>query len=136
MAEHGIEPIDLLVVNLYPFRETVARPDCDIGQAVENIDIGGPAMLRAAAKNHADVAVVVDPADYARVIEALDSSRGEIPSDLRRRLAAKAFSHTAAYDAAVAGYLNGRPEYAPADGFPGQYVTAFDKRSDFSIEPK
>jgi len=130
MTEHGIEPIDLLVVNLYPFRETVSRPDCSLVDAVENIDIGGPAMLRAAAKNHDAVAVVVDPQDYQPLIEALDDNGGEVPSNMRRRLAAKAFGHTASYDAAIASYLNGREEYADPSGFPGQFVAAFEKRLD------
>jgi len=130
MAEHGIEPIDLLIVNLYPFRETVARPGCDIGDAIENIDIGGPAMIRAAAKNHADVAVLVDPEDYPGLLEALDGNAGEVPLDLRRRLSAKAFGHTASYDAAIADYLNARAEYREDSGFPRQFVAAFEKRFD------
>lgn len=129
MAEHGIQPIDLLVVNLYPFRETIARPDCTIEDAVENIDIGGPAMLRAAAKNHAAVAVVVDPADYGDIVSALENE-GRIPAELRRRLAAKAFSHTAAYDSAISAYLLSRQEYADPDSFPQQYTAAFEKRMD------
>jgi phosphoribosylaminoimidazolecarboxamide formyltransferase/IMP cyclohydrolase len=130
MAEHGIEPIDLLVVNLYPFRETVARPGSTIENAVENIDIGGPAMLRAAAKNHADVAVVVDPADYDALVQALDGNAGEIPLEMRRRLSAKAFGHTASYDAAIAAYLDGLDEYRDTSGFPDQFVLAFGKRMD------
>ena len=104
MAEHGIAPIDLLVVNLYPFAATVARPGCSYGEAVENIDIGGPAMLRAAAKNHESVLVVVDPDDYALVLAALAAGGSEF--ELRARLATKAFAHTAAYDTMVAAYLS------------------------------
>jgi phosphoribosylaminoimidazolecarboxamide formyltransferase / IMP cyclohydrolase len=104
MAEHGIEPIDLLVVNLYPFRETVADPDCTVDEAVENIDIGGPAMLRAAAKNHADVTVVVEAEDFDAVLAALRAT-GEVPLAMRVKLAAKAFAHVASYDAAVAHWL-------------------------------
>ncbi len=130
MAEHGMAPIDLLVVNLYPFRETIARPGCTIDDAIENIDIGGPAMIRAAAKNHADVAVVVDPEDYPELLGALTETGGEVPEGLRRRLAARAFGHTAAYDAAIAAYLNGREEYRRADGFPHDYAVAFEKRFD------
>ncbi len=104
MVEHGIEPIDLLVVNLYPFASTVARPDCTLDEAIENIDIGGPAMLRAAAKNHDRVLVVVDPADYAEVIQTLHE-HGGTSIDLRRRLAAKAFAHAAAYDGMIADWL-------------------------------
>jgi phosphoribosylaminoimidazolecarboxamide formyltransferase / IMP cyclohydrolase len=103
MAEHGIEPIDLLAVNLYPFEQTIAKPDASLHDAIENIDIGGPAMLRAASKNHAAVAVVVDPDDYDAMLEALQS--GKLSEDYRRRLAAKAFAHTAAYDTAIAAYL-------------------------------
>ncbi len=104
MAELGIAPIDLLVVNLYPFRETIARADCTFADGVENIDIGGPAMVRAAAKNHVSVTVVVDPDDYPEVIAAVDN--GEIPDEFRRRqLAAKAYAHTASYDAAVTAWM-------------------------------
>jgi phosphoribosylaminoimidazolecarboxamide formyltransferase/IMP cyclohydrolase len=104
MAEHRIEPIDLLVVNLYPFERTIARPDATLEDAIENIDIGGPAMIRAASKNHDGVAVVVDPADYTTVLTSLaDDTLGP---DMRRRLAAKAFAHTAAYDTAITNYLS------------------------------
>ncbi|MCG6118738.1 MAG: bifunctional phosphoribosylaminoimidazolecarboxamide formyltransferase/IMP cyclohydrolase [Aquimonas sp.] len=106
MAEHGIAPIDLLVVNLYPFEATVARADCSFDDAVENIDIGGPAMLRAAAKNHARVSVVVDPADYARVEAALGA--GGTDAALRRELAAKTYAHTAHYDGRIAEWLSRR----------------------------
>lgn len=105
MAEHGIEAIDLLVVNLYPFEETIARTDATVDDAIENIDIGGPAMIRAAAKNHASVAVVVDPADYDSVLAALQN--GKLDLDERRRLAAKAYAHTASYDTAITNYLQG-----------------------------
>ena len=96
MAEHGIAPIDLLVVNLYPFAATIARPGCSYEEAIENIDIGGPAMLRAAAKNHAAVLVVVDPADYGALLAELDAHGGGSEFATRARLAAKAFAHTAA----------------------------------------
>ena len=105
LAEHAIDPIDVVVVNLYPFAATIARPDCTDELALENIDIGGPAMLRAAAKNHKDVLVVVDPDDYREVADALRS--GSVDAALRRRLAAKAFRHTAEYDRVVARYLVG-----------------------------
>jgi phosphoribosylaminoimidazolecarboxamide formyltransferase/IMP cyclohydrolase len=100
----GIEPIDLVVVNLYPFGATVADPDCRFDDAIENIDIGGPAMLRSAAKNHACVAVVVDPADYARVMQEIRRD-GAVSEATRFGLAAKVFAHTAAYDGAIANYL-------------------------------
>jgi phosphoribosylaminoimidazolecarboxamide formyltransferase / IMP cyclohydrolase len=101
---HGYEAIDLVAVNLYPFRETIARVDVDLNEAIENIDIGGPAMLRASAKNHQRVWVVVDPADYDRVLHHLNEDRREAV-ELRRRLAAKVFAHTAAYDGAIGDFL-------------------------------
>ena len=107
MARHGIEGIDLVAVNLYPFEETVARPGCSLAEAVENIDIGGPALLRAAAKNHRHVLVVADPADYAEAAERL--ANGQLDASYRLRLAAKAFARTSAYDAAIARYLAGQP---------------------------
>jgi phosphoribosylaminoimidazolecarboxamide formyltransferase / IMP cyclohydrolase len=115
MAAHGIEPIDLLVVNLYPFAQTIARADASYAEAIENIDVGGPAMLRGAAKNHAAVAVLVDPADYAALLAELDASGGTSFA-LRARLAAKAFAHTAAYDAMVADYL--QRQQGTAEAFP------------------
>ena len=105
MREHGIEPIDLLAVNLYPFERTIARPDCRLAEAVENIDIGGPAMLRAAAKNHAGVAAVSDPDDYPGVIEEMRRRSGALSAGTRFALAVKAFAHTARYDAVIADYL-------------------------------
>jgi phosphoribosylaminoimidazolecarboxamide formyltransferase/IMP cyclohydrolase len=104
MAEHGIEPIDLLVVNLYPFEQTIAREDATIDDAIENIDIGGPAMIRAASKNHDGVAVCVSPDDYDDVLTQLQGD-GLSPDD-RRRLAAKAYAHTAGYDTAITRYLS------------------------------
>ena len=104
MGAHGIQPIDLLVVNLYPFEDTVAR-NADFADCIENIDIGGPAMIRAAAKNHDDVAVVVEPNDYAAVLEELKQHGGATTLTLRRRLAAKAYARTAAYDAAIANWF-------------------------------
>ncbi len=122
MREHGIRPIELLVVNLYPFSATVARPDCRYEDGVENIDIGGPAMLRAAAKNHARVTVLVDPADYPEVLEALRA--GTVPEATRRRLAAKTYAHTALYDSAVAGWLR---EQSSQPGWPDAVVTGLRK---------
>lgn len=110
MAEHSIAPIDLLVVNLYPFEQTVARPNCSDEDAIENIDIGGPAMLRAAAKNHAWVTCVVRAGDYPRVLEALEANDGCIPGAMRRDLAVRVYEHTAAYDGAIANYLGARLE--------------------------
>jgi phosphoribosylaminoimidazolecarboxamide formyltransferase/IMP cyclohydrolase len=115
MREHGIAPIDLLVVNLYPFAATVAKADCTYDDAIENIDIGGPAMLRAAAKNHARVAVVVDPADYAALQEAI--AQGGTDAAQRRAFAAKTYAHTSAYDGQVTEWLSRRADApdAPAE---------------------
>ena len=104
MQEHGIEPIDMLVVNLYPFEQTIAREDASIDDAIENIDIGGPAMIRAASKNHDGVAVVVEPDDYESVLDDLKNDKLSLQS--RRRLAAKAYAHTASYDTAITKYLS------------------------------
>ena len=105
LKKQGIESIDLVVVNLYPFVETVSRPDVTLADALENIDIGGPTMLRAASKNFPSVAVVVDPTDYGWIGEKL--SNGGLTVEDRRGLAAKAFHHVSTYDAAVTGYLSG-----------------------------
>ncbi len=104
VKQHGITPIDLVVVNLYPFEATVAKPDVSLHDAIENIDIGGPSMLRSAAKNHDSVTVVVDPADYAEVARQI-SEGGNTTLELRRKLAAKVFARTAAYDGAIAAHL-------------------------------
>jgi len=105
MKEHGIEPIDLVVVNFYPFEKTVANPGVSLEDAIENIDIGGPTLVRAAAKNHGDVAVVVDPADYAAIIEEMDRDGGAITAATRWRLARKAFARVTAYDVAISNWL-------------------------------
>ena len=104
----GAKPIDLVIVNLYPFEKVASNAASSHAEIVENIDIGGPSMVRSAAKNHARVAVVCDPADYDRVLAEIQES-GEVKSETRASLAAKAFAHTAAYDAAISGYLSGRP---------------------------
>jgi phosphoribosylaminoimidazolecarboxamide formyltransferase / IMP cyclohydrolase len=121
LAEHQIAPLDLVVVNLYPFTQTIARPDVTFAEAVEQIDVGGPAMVRAAAKNHEHVLVVVDPADYPMVLTALEAN--QVTPGLRRQLAAKAFAHTAAYDAAIAGYLN-------EEAFPATLPLGFQKAQE------
>ncbi len=105
MQQHDIDPIDLVVINLYPFAATIAKPNCTLEDAIENIDIGGPAMLRAAAKNHTHVAVVVDPTDYANILDMLRSNDGAVDDELRFNLAVKAFEYTAQYDGMVANYL-------------------------------
>jgi len=129
MALHGIERIDLLIVNLYPFAETVARPACTYAEAIENIDIGGPAMVRAAAKNHDAVTVVVDPQDYSTVLTEIENSEGATTPTLRAWLAAKAFAHTARYDTIVANYLQSRNP-APDDEFPKLLPLVFEKIQD------
>jgi len=104
VRKHDINSIDLVVVNLYPFAKTIARPGVTLAEAVENIDIGGPSMLRSAAKNHESVTVVMDPADYAEVARQI-AAAGKTTLELRRRLAAKVFAGTGAYDTHIAGYL-------------------------------
>src|SRR6266567_3236136 len=118
LSKHGIPTIDLVVVNLYPFRETVAKPGCTLEDAIENIDIGGPALVRAAAKNHANVGVVVDPADYAAILTELRSNGLRLSDSTRFRLAQKAFSHTAAYDGAISNYLTARDATGTVRTFP------------------
>ena len=105
MNKHGIEPIDLVVVNLYPFEQAIAKKGVTLGEAIENIDIGGPAMIRSAAKNHGDVTVVTDPGEYPELIAALQVNGGATTFEYRQALAAKAFARTAAYDAAIAGWF-------------------------------
>ena len=126
-AEHGIRPIDLVVVNLYPFEQTVAKPDVTLEDAIENIDIGGPSMLRSAAKNHQSVTVVVDPSDYSRVADQV-SSGGETTLELRRELAVKVYSRTAAYDGAIALHLaNVYEQEQPSGDLPDKLVVRADK---------
>ncbi len=117
LQEHGIDPIDLLVVNLYPFEQTIAKPDCSFDDAVENIDIGGPAMLRAAAKNHESVAVVVDPGDYGCIVEEL-KEKGAVGEATRLALAKKVFAHTSRYDGAIANYLTALDDRGQRGEFP------------------
>jgi phosphoribosylaminoimidazolecarboxamide formyltransferase/IMP cyclohydrolase len=121
LSEHGLVPIDLVVVNLYPFAETIARPGVALDEALEQIDIGGPTLLRAAAKNHPHVLPVVDPADYEAVLDTLREARAT--PELRRRLAAKAFAHTAAYDATIAAFL-------AEDPFPETLPLAFHRAAE------
>lgn len=128
MAEHGIDPIDLVVVNLYPFAETVAKPNCSLEDAIENIDIGGPAMVRAAAKNHADVVIVTDPDDYSGVLQAL--ADGGTTLEQRFALAAKAYAHTADYDGMIANYLSARLESDQVEVFPAVLNQQFQKVQD------
>src|SRR5579859_2518543 len=123
MAEHDIAPIDLLVVNLYPFEATVAK-GAPFEDCIENIDIGGPALIRAAAKNHGDVAVVVDPADYEAVMSAMTEGKGATDLALRRKLAATAYARTGAYDAAIAQWFAG----TLGDEFPRRLIMAGERR--------
>ncbi|HTV77622.1 MAG TPA: bifunctional phosphoribosylaminoimidazolecarboxamide formyltransferase/IMP cyclohydrolase, partial [Steroidobacteraceae bacterium] len=129
MAEHGIEPIDLLVVNLYPFASTVALPGCRYQDGIENIDIGGPAMLRGAAKNHEFVTVVVDPADYPRLLGELAANDGATRFELRAQLAARAYAHTAQYDTMVSHWLMQQTGITP-DRFPTTLPLVFTKLQD------
>ncbi len=129
MAAHDIPPIDLLVVNLYPFEAAVARPDCTLAEAIENIDIGGPAMLRAAAKNHAGVGVATDPTQYAAVLAAI-AATGGLADALRFELAVAAFDHVARYDAAISNYLSAQGDAGGQSGFPGQLNRAWHKQAD------
>ncbi len=130
MAEQGIAPIDLVAVNLYPFQETVARPDCDLATAIENIDIGGPTLLRAAAKNHSSVIVIVDHSDYEAVLAEL-RARGDGLSEARRfALAVKAFEHTARYDGAIANYLGAIGTDGGRTVFPRSLTLQFTKLQD------
>ena len=131
MEEHGINPIDMVVVNLYPFEQTIARPDCDLPLAIENIDIGGPTMVRSAAKNHKDVAIVVSADNYSRIIAELDENQG-LSHATRFDLAVQAFEHTAAYDGMIANYLGAitdGSEEAPA-AFPRTFNTQFIKAQE------
>lgn len=132
MQEHGINAIDLVVVNLYPFQQTIANKDCTLENAIENIDIGGPAMIRAAAKNNRDVVVVTDPADYSTVIAQL-TQNGGCSDDTRFSLAQKAFAHTAQYDSAIANYLNSRAS-DDQDSARGGDSRSFDQQISLHFE--
>ena len=126
----GIAPIDIVVVNLYPFREAIAKPGCTLEEAIENIDIGGPTMVRAAAKNYTHVTVVTDPADYALLIEEMAAGNGELSATRRFELARKAFSHTAAYDSAISNYLTALDEHGTRGTFPERLNFNFSKVQD------
>ena len=126
MEKHGIAPIGLVVVNLYPFEKTVSQPDCSIDDAIENIDIGGVALLRSAGKNHAFVTVLVDPNDYRGVVEELRNKGRQVSAETRRRLAVKAFQHTAHYDSVIANYLD-RNTPAAENQFPAFLPVRFEK---------
>ncbi|WP_077620421.1 bifunctional phosphoribosylaminoimidazolecarboxamide formyltransferase/IMP cyclohydrolase [Bacillus sinesaloumensis] len=125
LQDHDITPIDLVVVNLYPFQQTIAKPDVQFVDAIENIDIGGPSMLRSAAKNHKYVTVVVDPQDYDTVLEEI-SEKGEVAQETKLRLGAKVFRHTAAYDAVIADYLTN----AAGEESPESLTVTYEKKQD------
>lgn len=132
MEEHGIKPIDMVVVNLYPFASTVADPNCDLPTAIENIDIGGPTMVRSAAKNHRDVAIVVNASDYQEVIDEMRNHQGQLGYETRYQLMVKAFEHTAAYDGMIANHFGSRDtnnqKRAFADTYNVQYIKAQEMR--------
>src|SRR6202045_2243086 len=135
VAEHGIQPIDMVVVNLYAFEKTASKPGVPFDELVENIDIGGPSMIRSAAKNFQDVAVVTSPADYDTLAQEMANSSGQLSSATKWRLAQKAFATTAAYDAAIASTLervgsNGHFEFHDASGFPQNLRLSFGKAMD------
>ncbi|MCW8932854.1 MAG: bifunctional phosphoribosylaminoimidazolecarboxamide formyltransferase/IMP cyclohydrolase [Gammaproteobacteria bacterium] len=128
MKEHAIDAIDMVVVNLYPFESTVANPDCDLETAIENIDIGGPTMVRAAAKNHNSVAIVVNPGDYDNIIEEMKASQGQLAKNTLFKLAVRAFEHTAKYDGHIANYLGAiKVEDQSKEIFPQTFSLQFDK---------
>ncbi|HEY0962960.1 MAG TPA: bifunctional phosphoribosylaminoimidazolecarboxamide formyltransferase/IMP cyclohydrolase [Pseudomonadales bacterium] len=130
MQQHDIPPIDMVVVNLYPFQATVAKAGCTLGEAIENIDIGGPAMLRAAAKNHAWVSVVVNPADYSTLLDELRTSGNTVSAATRFRLAMATFEHTAQYDGAIAQYLGARDASGDTQAFPHTWNSQMQKKQD------
>ncbi|ASA55567.1 bifunctional phosphoribosylaminoimidazolecarboxamide formyltransferase/IMP cyclohydrolase [Vibrio gazogenes] len=137
MAQHGIQPIDMVVVNLYPFAATVAKADCSLADAVENIDIGGPTMVRSAAKNHKDVSIIVNASDYQRVLTEMDTNSGSLTLETRFDLAIAAFEHTAAYDGMIANYFGkmvpsyGENKEGDADSkFPRTFNMQFEKKQD------
>ncbi|MEC7529584.1 MAG: bifunctional phosphoribosylaminoimidazolecarboxamide formyltransferase/IMP cyclohydrolase, partial [Pseudomonadota bacterium] len=138
MEEHSIAPIDLVVVNLYPFAATVANEDCTLEDAIENIDIGGPTMVRAAAKNHKDVTIVVNAADYSRVLAEMNDNNGSLTYNTRFDLAIKAFEHTAEYDGMIANYFGARLDSTGCEAdcdhqhseFPRTYNMQLTKKQD------
>jgi len=130
MEQHNIPPIDLVVVNLYPFTQTIARDDCDLPMAIENIDIGGPTMIRAAAKNHASVTVIVNANDYSRVLDEMKNNNGEVSDATRFDLAAKTFEHTAQYDGAIANYLGAVQSDGKVSGLPRTFNSQYIKTQE------
>ncbi|MDE0746668.1 MAG: bifunctional phosphoribosylaminoimidazolecarboxamide formyltransferase/IMP cyclohydrolase [Porticoccaceae bacterium] len=130
MAEHSIKPIDMVIVNLYPFAATVADPDCTLPNAIENIDIGGPTMVRSAAKNHKDVAIVVNNSDYAMVLEQMQSNAGQLDYNTRYALMVKAFEHTAGYDGMIANHFGARDTDNTARDFSDTFNVQYFKTQE------
>ena len=130
MEEHGIQAIDMVVVNLYPFAATVADPNCDLPTAIENIDIGGPTMVRSAAKNHRDVAIVVNAGDYPKIAEEMQSNQGQLDYETRYDLMVKAFEHTAAYDGMIANHFGGRDTQNKTRDFSNTYNVQYLKNQE------
>ena len=130
MQEHGIKPIDMVVVNLYPFAATVADPNCPLPTAIENIDIGGPTMVRSAAKNHKDVAIVVNASDYQSVLDEMQANQGQLDYSTRYQLMVKAFEHTAAYDGMIANYFGARDTDNQARNFSDTYNVQYHKTQE------
>jgi phosphoribosylaminoimidazolecarboxamide formyltransferase/IMP cyclohydrolase len=130
MAEHGIQQIDMVVVNLYPFKATVADPNCDLPTAIENIDIGGPTMVRSAAKNHKDVAIVVNADDYANIIAEMSENNGALGYETRYDLMVKAFEHTSMYDGMIANHFGARNTDNQKRNFPNTYNAQYIKTQD------
>lgn len=128
MAEHGIDTIDMVVVNLYPFEATIAKDNCSLEDAIENIDIGGPTMLRSAAKNHKDVSVVTDPNDYSKILDEMQANQGQLSHATRFNLAIKAFEQTSRYDGAIANYFGTMFSTDKTDQFPRTFSTQFSKK--------
>ena len=126
LEAHGIDPIDIICVNLYPFEQTIAKPDCTFEDAIENIDIGGPTMIRAAAKNHESVAVIVDPTDYASVVAEI-KAEGGVTAATRLALAKKVFAHTARYDGMITNYLTSLDENNQRTRFPQVLTRQWEK---------
>jgi phosphoribosylaminoimidazolecarboxamide formyltransferase / IMP cyclohydrolase len=130
MAEQGMSNIDMLIVNLYPFEAAVAKPGCTLAEAIENIDIGGPSMLRSAAKNHASVTVVTDPSDYERVLGEMDKGGGSVSLETNRFLAVKVFARTAAYDGAISNWLSCLDEDSNPGTFPDYLTVQYQKHQE------
>ncbi len=128
MEQHAISPIDMVVINLYPFEATIAQEGCTLAEAIENIDIGGPAMVRSASKNYNDVAIVVNPSDYDLILKEMDANNGSVTLETRQRLSRDAFALTARYDSMIAGYLSG--QVGEASQFPPGYQISLQKIQD------